>query len=70
MTQSIHLRREQVEMWDQMVKDCGLTNRIDVLNSATTLLKWAHDEIQKGRKIASVGEDGDVMTVSIPSLEP
>jgi hypothetical protein len=41
---------------EQLMRDCGLKKKTDLVNNALTLLKWAVKAVKDGRTIASVDE--------------
>lgn len=44
---------------ETLMKRLGLQDMKEVFNNALTLLKWATDEVDKGRDIASVSRTSD-----------
>ncbi|MBO9428684.1 hypothetical protein [Sulfitobacter sp. R18_1] len=50
---TIDLRRGQMDEYEKMASECGLTPQ-ELFNVAMTLYQWAVKESRKGRRIGSV----------------
>lgn len=60
--------QEKVDELDHFREEVDMT-RTQVFKLALSLFLWAAGEIRRGRRIASVGEDGDALGVFIPGLD-
>ncbi len=55
---------------DNLKKDTGLDKATQVTSEALTLMRWAVDEVQKGRVLISTDEKGgDARRIVMPTLE-
>ena len=54
---------------EELMRDCGLTKKTDLVNNALVLLKWAVKTVKSGRTIASVDErNGKYRDFDMPVL--
>jgi len=54
---------------EELMRDCGLTKKTDLINNALVLLKWAVGAVKNGRSIASVDEtNGKYRDLEMPVL--
>jgi metal-responsive CopG/Arc/MetJ family transcriptional regulator len=52
----IDLSSKLVTELDELMELCDIPTKRDLVNNALTLLRWAVDEVRRGRTIASVNE--------------
>lgn len=63
------VRRAQLNIIDALQETCGLSSKKELFSNAMALMKWAVEETQKGRKVASYDPVRDeVVTVALPAL--
>lgn len=66
----IDLSPREVERMNWMMSECEIESRKDLFNNALTLLEWAIQEIQEGKKIASFNDETRERTIlSMPVLK-
>jgi hypothetical protein len=53
----IELSEDMIQELDRMVMETDLSTRKDLFNNAMSLLRWALEEVNAGRSIASVDEE-------------
>jgi len=54
---------------EELMRDCGITKKSEIINNALTLFKWAVGAIKNGRTIASVDEkNGKYRDLEMPIL--
>lgn len=64
------VRRAQFNIIEALVETCGLSSKKELFSNAMALLKWAVQETQKGRRIASYDpENGSIELVALPGLD-
>lgn len=64
------VRRAQLNIIDSLVDVCGLSSKKELFNNSMALMKWAVQETQKGRRIASYDPIRDeVEVVALPALD-
>ena len=55
---------------ENLKRDTGLDKATQVTSDALTLMRWAVDEVQKGRVLISTDENGgDAKRIVMPALE-
>lgn len=60
----------ELERMNWMMEACAIESRKDLFNNALTLLEWAVQEVQEGRKIASFDDNKRDRTIlSMPVLK-
>lgn len=64
------VRRAQLNIIDNLVDICGLSSKKELFSNSMALMKWAVQETQKGRRIASYDPDRDeIEMVALPALD-
>lgn len=64
------VRRAQLNIIEHLVEVCGLSSKKELFSNAMALMKWAVQETQKGRRIASYDPDRDeIEMVALPALD-
>lgn len=64
------VRRAQLNIIDNLVDICGLSTKKELFSNAMSLMKWAVQETQKGRRIASYDPNRDeIEMVALPALD-
>lgn len=64
------VRRAQLNIIENLVETCGLSSKKELFSNAMALMKWAVQETQKGRRIASYDPDRDeIEMVALPALD-
>lgn len=56
----IDMPDHRIKALEQLMEDCGLATKKDVVNNALTLFQWAVDEKKHGNAIASLDRQKDV----------
>lgn len=65
----IDMPDHRIKALEQLMEDCGLATKKDVVNNALTLFQWAVDEKKHGNAIASVDRQKDVYReLQMPAL--
>jgi hypothetical protein len=61
---------DRVDQMDKLQSTLGLSTRKQLLNNALAILKWAVDQRQLGRKVASIDEqENSYNELVMPSLQ-
>lgn len=64
------VRRAQLNIIDNLVDICGLSSKKELFSNSMALMKWAVQETQKGRRIASYDPKNDeIEMVALPALD-
>jgi hypothetical protein len=64
------VRRAQLNIIEKLVEVCGLSSKKELFSNSMALMKWAVQETQKGRRIASYDPDRDeIEMVALPALD-
>ena len=64
------VRRAQLNIIDNLVDICGLSSKKELFSNSMALMKWAVQETQKGRRIASYDPKYDeIEMVALPALD-
>ncbi|MFV0643169.1 MAG: hypothetical protein ACK5NN_01505 [Sphingomonadaceae bacterium] len=64
------VRRAQLNIIEHLVEECGLSSKKELFSNAMALMKWAVQETQKGRRIASYDPERDqIEMVALPALD-
>lgn len=64
------VRRAQFNIIEALVETCGLSSKKELFSNAMALMKWAVQETQKGRRIASYDPaSGSIELVALPGLD-
>lgn len=64
------VRRAQLNIIENLVDACGLGSKKELFSNAMALMKWAVQETQKGRRIASYDPERDeIEMVALPALD-
>lgn len=64
------VRRAQLNIIENLVEVCGLSSKKELFSNSMALMKWAVQETQKGRRIASYDPDRDeIEMVALPALD-
>lgn len=64
------VRRAQLNIIENLVDACGLSSKKELFSNAMALMKWAVQETQKGRRIASYDPEKDeIEMIALPALD-
>ena len=64
------VRRAQLNILEHLVEVCGLSSKKELFSNAMALIKWAVQETQKGRRIASYDPKRDeIEMIALPALD-
>ena len=64
------VRRAQLNIIEHLVDVCGLSSKKELFSNSMALMKWAVQETQKGRRIASYDPERDeIEMVALPALD-
>lgn len=64
------VRRAQLNIIEHLVEVCGLSSKKELFSNSMALMKWAVQETQKGRRIASYDPERDeIEMVALPALD-
>lgn len=64
------VRRAQLNIIETLVEACSLSSKKELFSNAMALMKWAVQETQKGRRIASYDPERDeIEMVALPALD-
>jgi len=59
----------RIKALEQLMEDCGLATKKDVVNNALTLFQWAVDEKKRGNAIAALDQQKEVYReLQMPAL--
>ena len=65
----IDMPDHRIKALEQLMEDCGLATKKDVVNNALTLFQWAVDEKKRGNAIASLDQQKEVYReLQMPAL--
>jgi len=64
------VRRAQLNIIENLVEACGLSSKKELFSNAMALMKWAVQETEKGRRIASYDPERDeIEMIALPALD-
>jgi len=63
------LTSKEKREFENLKKDCGITDDNELIRQAKLFMRWGVDKVKKGRIIASINDDGKYTEVEIPAFK-